>query len=209
MALRFKFVVTNGTFSTLRAKVIYGSEVEEVKVEALPQAQQTLQGKTVYTFTTRAIKASEFSSQLGVRVYNGTQKISRRAIYSVNRCLDKLHYATSGTEKALIDAIYSYGKASAWYAYFGETDVTELPARWENGIYDLEIFDYRYDDARMLYTLPSYVWGDWTIWLNGETYTTGMSEPVVKEGYQVAYEGTSNTFTVTLDGADIYPTPRA
>jgi len=203
VALKFKFAVASGTFNSLKVKLFYGENAEIVTPVQLPQSEQTEAGKTLYTFATKPLKATEFSSQIGARVYDGTQRISKRAIYSVNRCLDKMHYATSGTEKTLVDATYFYGKACTWYSYFDSAQVTELPARWENGIYDMQIFDYRYDDARMLYTLPSYCFGDWTIWIDGKTYTTGTAFPVEEEGYTVIYDNSTNAFVVELDGATV------
>jgi hypothetical protein len=55
----------------------------------------------------------------------------------------------------------------------------------------------------MLYTLPSYCFGDWTIWIDGKAYTTGTLFPVEEDGFSVNYDNSTNTFVVALDGASV------
>ncbi len=207
VAMRFTFSYQGGITDDLQAKVVLGSRTETVSVEPLPAEEQTESGVTLYTVTTPPLKATEFSSQTGVRIYHGKTPVSSRLVYSVNRCIDKIYVDGSApqSERDKAAALYAFGKAAAWYGYKDSVEYTVLPAVNDNGIVTCSKFDYTYDDGRMLQAKEgSGTFGQY-VYLDGNAYDTSHIPEggTIAEGVTLAYSPEGNLFTVTLDGADL------
>lgn len=151
-----------------------------------------------YSFDTRAIKPTEFCETVKTTVYAGGEEIAS-AEYSFNRALGaRVEESEKEEEKTLARATYALGKAAAWSAYADEDGIyTYLPELNDNGILVAKVFDYRYDDKRMiaegnLFAPPA------VLWLDGKAYGEGGGNA---DGVSVSYA--DGAFTLTLDGAKI------
>lgn len=207
VAMRFSFSYKGEKTDALQAKVVLGSRTETVSVEALPPEHQTENGATLYTVTTPALKATEFSSQTGIRIYAGKTPVSSRLIYSINRCIDKIYVDgnTEASEREKAAALYSFGKSAAWYAYKDSVEYTVLPAVNDNGIVTCSKFDYTYDDARMLRAKEGNGTFGQYVYLNGQAYDASSipQDGTIAQGVTLSYSAADNLFTVILDGAEV------
>lgn len=163
--------------------------------------QETFNGESVYVVKVPAYAPAAFADAVGVEIYDSGNLMSV-ATYSVTRAFAAT-YLNNGTElKTQSDALWSLGKAVAWYA---EKDSAPYAYNFSNGSYSFELGEYGYSTGA---TNPDYGFLFGTrIYVGGKIVDDNSGE-VSDEGktFTASRGAASNgkyPFNITLDGAGI------
>lgn len=196
-ALTYSFSVNSGDYLNLNSKITvgdgktYSAEVKEISSAG---------GKTYYKLTTKSISPVDFCNPVAVEICDGNNKISSKAIYSVNRAVAKADLSENEQTKNISKALYSLGKSVIWYLNRETATYSYLPPVNGAGRYELVIDEYNYNDGRMAIAAQSYAVSGSSLYLDG-TVTSDIMKENLGLGYTVNKVG--ERFFVTLGGAEI------
>lgn len=202
--LKFSFTVTDGLFSDLNARLFFAGKTYKV----IPEEVLATGTSTTYSVISEPLGITDFSSKLGVQIYDGDIRIGKRALCCVNQSIawvvDRSGTATNA-EKDMLRALYGFGKASSLFAYSEDNVYSEFKAIYDDEgkkKYVANLFDYsaEYTSTQTGLNIfghePSLIIGQSVI-KSSEVSST----PYQTTEYTVSYA--DNAFNVTLNGGQI------
>jgi len=205
--LKFRFTVNSGTFNDLSARIYFAGQTYAVT----PELESSTATTTTYKVLTSAFGITDFSSNVGVQIYNADQKISRRAEYSVNKAIAFERDRTTPTEdrRAYIESLFVLAKSSTIFAYASDNMQTEFLSVYDDEgalRYFVQLFDYA-NQKFMGEDIHSVGFHRPTVQVGNTVYTYEADTDEIVSGvttadYTVKYDKSSNTFNLTLNGGE-------
>lgn len=195
--LKYFFSVNAGEYLNPRAKITVGNGEP---YEVVAEKTEDKDGRIFYSVETDVVSPIDFDKPVSFEIFDGNNKISSKAVYSVNRAVAKADLSDSETARDTAKALYSLAKSAMWYLNRETVTYSYLPPVNGAGRYELVIGEYSYNDGRMSVAQQVFVSSGSSLYMAGTVTSDGVKENL-GSGFTVTKVG--EKFTVTLGGASV------